>query len=287
MPIYLGSNNGYRTQRHTIPAESVYTVDFEGCNPNYYRLMNTGNITLFCATKSLPTTDNYNFKANPISVANFCEPVVRDKLYILNNTKEDVKVILTTWEGEFNPTFMAVSEISLNNEGTIKTDGIINGFTVPLPSGDNTIGKVGLDEKALNPIESILMELGEVWNTDKGTSTIRTAIQDTCDKVKKIQQTIDNNNDVSKFGTVLQLLHQIKSQSICTKFEVEENTEAENLYTFSYIELLSNDGENDINLVIAGNRFVLKPNEVINKMLLEGIQTVKIPKNSSYRIIGG
>ena len=112
--------------------------------PNFYRLNNMDDVTLYCSTNNIPSQYFYDFKANPFSVANFAEPKISSKLYISNPANKDVDAIIFYWSDEFNPTFMAVGEISLNNEGVVETDGIVKGFTTELPAGDNKIGKVEL-----------------------------------------------------------------------------------------------------------------------------------------------
>ena len=142
MAVTLKPGKNYNRQKFVVPSESVFTVDFGEMSPNYYRLNNMGDVTLYCATNSLPSQSMYDFKANPLSVANFTEPTNRNKLYIFNPFKKDVNIILTYWSDDFDPTFMAVGEISLNNEGVVETDGIVKGFTCELPAGNNLIGKV-------------------------------------------------------------------------------------------------------------------------------------------------
>ena len=142
MAVHLGNNKSYDRKAYTVPSESVFTIDFNGLTCNYFRVNNMSNVTLYCGTASYPNPDFYDFKVNPNAVANFCEPVERPKLYIYNNTKTDAKIILVSWADDFDATFMAVSEITLNNEGVIKTDGTIKGFETELPPGENEIGGV-------------------------------------------------------------------------------------------------------------------------------------------------
>lgn len=116
-------------------------------------------------------------------------------------------------------------------------------------------------------------------------------------EIKPLLDNISNNitslNDVKINNIMLSCsqlesyLSIIMSRNRCTKFYNETNTDAEQMYTFTFIKSITNDGESDINAVIAGNRCVIKPNEKITDIYLQGVQTVKIPKGSSYRIIGG
>lgn len=135
----------YQRKRFDVPAMSMYTIDFGSEQPNYFRVNNMSDITLYGATNSLPNKNLYDFKINPASVANFAEPKHSSKLYIFNPHDKDAQCIINYWSGEFDATFMAVSEISLNNEGVVETDGIVKGFTTSLPAGENKIGTVGVD----------------------------------------------------------------------------------------------------------------------------------------------
>ena len=107
------------------------------------------------------------------------------------------------------------------------------------------------------------------------------------DILNNINKYIPNNADIKT------MLESIKStieanSTKCTKFYMEENTDAEQMYTFKYIELITNDSDTDMTFSISGTgRFTLKPNEVLSKISLDGVKTIKIPKNSSYRVIGG
>jgi len=142
MSVTLKPSNTFSRQKVVVPGESLYTVDFGEMQPNFYRINNMDDVTLYCATNSLPSQKLYDFKVNPYAVANYTEPKYSNKLYIYNPVQKDVNVIINFWQDEFDPTFMAVGEISLNNEGVVETDGIIKGFTTELPAGDNKLGSV-------------------------------------------------------------------------------------------------------------------------------------------------
>lgn len=146
MGVSLSHTYNYRRVPHTIPGKGIYTIDFEGHNPNFYRLNNMSNLPLYCSTNSMPKENFYDFMAKPLSVANFSEPFVRDKMYILNPNDAECSIILTSWSGEFNPTYMAVAELTMNPEAVVKTDGVINAFNceVPVEGINNLIDTIGL-----------------------------------------------------------------------------------------------------------------------------------------------
>ena len=73
---------------------------------------NSGKTTLYCSTQGLPTTTQYSFKVDGNSVANFTEPHSRSKLYVYNPSKENIKISITYWYGDFNPSFLGLSDIT-------------------------------------------------------------------------------------------------------------------------------------------------------------------------------
>ena len=159
MGVSLSHTYNYRRVPHTIPGKGIYTIDFEGHNPNFYRLNNMSNLPLYCSTNAMPRENFYDFMSKPKSVANFSEPFVRDKLYILNPNDEECAIILTSWSGEFNPTYMAVSELTMNPDAVVKTDGVINAVNCDVPVEGLTAEDVQEIKKALGDGDG---------NSDKG-----------------------------------------------------------------------------------------------------------------------
>ena len=160
--ISLSNNIGYKKEYFTVPKGTVYTVEFGSYPaPNYFRVNNMGDTTIYCTTMSMPSDRKYDFKVDAKSTTNFAEPYNRERLYIFNPTNADIPISVTSWYGEFNPAFLAVSEITFNADTTLKTDGLINGFTCPLPTGDNKIGEVSLNKD----IETNINKLTDLQKT--------------------------------------------------------------------------------------------------------------------------
>lgn len=155
MDNHVFTSKVYNKMKVVIPKNSVHQIHFNGNNPNYYRVMNMGETVLYFATNNTPREDLYDFKVNPNSISNFAEPFTRDFLYALNPNDNDVEIMITYWEGDFDPAFIAFSETTLNVEGTVKTDGVINAINTPLPSGNNTIGTVNLPQLISDCISNI------------------------------------------------------------------------------------------------------------------------------------
>lgn len=105
---------------------------------------------------------------------------------------------------------------------------------------------------------------------------------------------IDFSGEVDAKGDLKTILSNIEEmlESLkpipCTKFYKGTNTDAEHLYTMKYIELLSNDSTEDLFIAISSTgNITLKPGEVLNKIHLDAIRQITIPKNSTYRLVGG
>ena len=152
------SSKVHNRQKFIIPKNSVHQIQFNGNNPNYYRVNNLGETTLYFATNNTPREDLYDFKCSPNSISNYAEPFQREFLYCYNPHNVDVEILITYWSGEFDPAFIAFGESTLNVEGTIKTDGVINSFNTSLPEGNNTIGKIELSEGAKAFISGLIGE---------------------------------------------------------------------------------------------------------------------------------
>lgn len=180
--IRLDMNGSYQRRKYTIPKQTVYTIEFNGTRPNYYRLQNMSNATIYCATNSLPKIDLYDFKASPKSVGNYCEPTQRDTVYLLNPSTENAEVILVTWADKFDPTYMAVSEITLDSDVSVRTEGVITSFETSLPKGNNVLGKVDLNTIDRNNLSSI----ASAMVASSGTSYLNNMnkhIVDMCNKL--------------------------------------------------------------------------------------------------------
>lgn len=187
MAVTLKNGNTFNKQKFVIPGESLYTIDFGEMMPNFYRLNNMGDVTLYCSTGALPSQNMYDFKANPCGLATFTEPKYSSKLYVYNPINKDVPIILFYWADEFDPSFLAMGEISLNNEGVVETDGIVKGFSTELPAGDNIIGKVELTGSWAQSNNNILTMLREDVATDVINLLIQIA-QNTAKPDVEIQQ---------------------------------------------------------------------------------------------------
>ena len=155
MAINLTNNQGYKKEYFTVPKQSIYTIQFGNFPaPNYFRVNNMGSATLYCTTMSMPSKDQYDFKVEGKATTNFAEPYSRDRLYIYNSTSSDIKISVTSWYGEFDPSFLAVGEIAFTGDTTLTTDGKVKSFETSLPAGTNHLGTVTPTGEVMTDIKS-------------------------------------------------------------------------------------------------------------------------------------
>ncbi len=242
--------------KYTIKAESTATISFMGARPNYYKITNGGATPLYLGVSMMPTEDFFDMKIPSGTTKLYVDAYGHDEVYIYNPSIKDTNIIITSFTSEFNPLVLAMSDIGqdfaeVEFSGQVDATGNLKNILELLKDNVSDIAK-------------------------KGTTTK--------DYITTIMNNVINmRSDISNMNHNISLIAPIP----CTKFAIETNTDAEYLYTVSYINLLSNDGDSDMSVVLGGNRFVLKPNEVLTDIHFNEVKTIKIPKNNSFRLIGG
>lgn len=161
----------------TIPGKSTITVDFDGVPCNYWRIANGGNTSLYCGVTTMPTPKFYDFKVAANATRMYAEENEKPRIYIYNSGTQEAQILLTYFRAEFDPTVMAICDFmdSDNESETVKVE--IGGFTEPLPSGTNTIGKVIIDDSQANirtqliSLQDLLQECNNRLEYDEQTTT--------------------------------------------------------------------------------------------------------------------
>lgn len=126
----------------TVPAFSITTIDYLDTKPNYFRVQNRGTTEIYCSTNNMPTTKHYDFAVAGKKMKMFAEPYNRTRLYIFNPSGSDVEVAVLSFQAEFEPLTLALSEIEVEMPKDFETSMAITSFNAPLPTGNNKIGKV-------------------------------------------------------------------------------------------------------------------------------------------------
>lgn len=235
--------------KYTIKAQSVQTISFMGANPNYYRITNGGATPLYLGVSMMPTEDFFDQKINAASTKLYVDAYGHEEIYIYNPSIHDANIVITSFSGPFEPTVLGLSDIG-QDFSSIDFSGEVDA------TGDlKTI---------LNSINTYLSNKEDGTNYTESITEIK-----------------------SELSTINETISSLK-QVPCTKWYSGTATDAEHKYTMKYIELLSNDGDADMKVTISSTgNITLKSGEVLNKILLDDIRTITIPKNSTYRFIGG
>lgn len=216
---------------YTIPAGSVYTVDYLDTKPNYFRVQNQGTTALYCATGFIPKVNKYDFVAPAGGMKMYAEPFRQTRLYIFNPSSEDVRCSVLSFTAEFDPLTLALSDMELDLSGTtLEANTVISGFSSPLPAGYNNIGTVN------------------------GSSVY-------VDEIHGIDDTV-----VEKFGKGKQTGESLTYLSNDANTAAEKSTS-----NVKYVNFIANDSDTDSISVYLGSsgEITLKAGEVINDIYLK------------------
>lgn len=128
----------------TIPAHSTATVNIPGLAVNYFRVVNGGTTALYCGLSNMPNENYYDFKVPSEAAKLYAEEKTYKQIYIMNAGTEPAPVLLYTFSGEFDPLVLALGDTAeAQAAGQVNVE--IDGFRESLPSGNNMIGRVTLE----------------------------------------------------------------------------------------------------------------------------------------------
>ena len=165
---------GYTRKAYTLPAMAVTTIEFNGVNPNYFRVNNGGDARIYGGVISLPTPRLYDFKVEPNQVRMYCTDKGYPKLYLYNASGTPANVIVSSFIEAFSPEVLAFADFNTadNEEQTLNVE--IGGFTQSLPTGQNHIGKVTVTEQP-DALYTALTEIkNKIGTTDSGNIILGT-----------------------------------------------------------------------------------------------------------------
>lgn len=128
----------------TIPAHSTATVNIPGLAVNYFRVVNGGTTALYCGLSNMPNENYYDFKVPSEAAKLYAEEKTYKQIYIMNAGTEPAPILLYTFSGEFDPLVLALGDTAeARAAGQVNVE--IDGFRESLPSGNNMIGRVTLE----------------------------------------------------------------------------------------------------------------------------------------------
>lgn len=189
--------------KHTIPANSTSTINFLGANPNYYQIVNGGTSDLYVGVSMMPTNKFYDAKVPATSSKLVVDAYGHEQIYIYNpSTSEDINIIVTSFEAEFNPTTIALNGLSFDLANIeMTTESTIKDFECSLPAGTNTIGKVELTGQVPGTIVEIKNSLTAITE-----GSIKESLGDI------VNALCGNSEDDGKLKNVISLLEDIKNK---------------------------------------------------------------------------
>lgn len=240
----------------TVPAYSVLTVDYLDTKPNYFRVQNQGSGKLYCSGDHIPTITNYDFVVSGGGLKMFTEPTNRNALYIYNPSGTPAVAVVVSFQADFDPVALVLSEIEIEVPSTIEAAQAINSINCSLPSGSNKIGSVGIDGTVS------LANAADITTIKTNTTNTNTKL----DTLNAHQTTIESKLDAIAAGS--------GEKKPITHFgsgsENKTLTPADG-YMISEMAFFSNDGDADITVTVIdmssnSSSVVVKAGEVLNNI---------------------
>lgn len=164
------NTSGYiwETNNITIEGGEVKEISLDNSKPNMFVLQNANPVDINISLSHIPTLYNYEFQVKANTTDTFGRPSSTTKVYLFNTGSVTANVKLFSVNDTFDMNILKNTNVNIDGASvTVEDNGIIKGFQagVSLPSGSNTIGKVGLDNSITNAITQINTSLDDnVYN---------------------------------------------------------------------------------------------------------------------------
>lgn len=269
----MSNNSFYLREQYRVKAKSMMTVNFAKPE-NYFHIVNMGSGTLYFAAARTPSTENYDMKIPAGQSKMHVEPNNRMEVYVYNAGEEDVDFTLLHFQADFDPLVLAMAggagtaaASGGSSGGSGETfDGIIRGWEVSLPSGNNTIGNVHINTNG---------QFTEMINALKGATPAGT------NKIGSVD--IANSNQLAGILTALTTpVHGLFASGNSTGTGVTVSAIAGRKITC--ITFLANDGEGDLSITVGDATFTLKSGEVLDNFQVYVDQVKVLGDSVPYRM---
>ena len=297
---YTGLSKNYAT----VPAFSITTIDYLDTKPNYFRVQNRGTTEIYCSTNNMPTTKHYDFAVAGKKMKMFAEPYNRTRLYIFNPSGSDVEVAVLSFQAEFEPLTLALSEIEVEMPKEFETSMAITSFNAPLPTGNNKIGKVevpnGVAITSFNaPLPSGNNKIGKVEVTNAPSAADITSIKtNTTNILSKLGYLMSNTPSTPEAIKLYDIMTAVWALAAANTFfdnisTFEENEKSTDTVLCTnkscVIHMLTNDGAGNLILKIKGKEdtqvssLTLKTGESIADLKIDAASITVSGTNYSFR----
>ena len=154
------NTSGYIWETNNISIEGgeVKEISLDNSKPNMFVLQNANPVDINISLSHIPTLYNYEFQVKANTTDTFGRPSSTTKVYLFNTGSVTANVKLFSVNDTFDMNILKNTNVNIDGASvTVQDNGIIKGFQagVSLPSGNNTIGKVGLESNVSNTINTI------------------------------------------------------------------------------------------------------------------------------------
>ena len=234
------NTSGYIWETNNISIEGgeVKEISLDNSKPNMFVLQNANPVDINISLSHIPTLYNYEFQVKANTTDTFGRPSSTTKVYLFNTGSVTANVKLFSVNDTFDMNILKNTNVNIDGATvTVEDNGVIKGFQagVSLPSGNNKIGKVGLEDS----ISDTLTQINTNLNTHKTTTAnINSTTLSTNTNIKNIARVLGVNK-----GCTIEYKNNVDSLTISNT-----NTTT-NIIHFSY---LLNDGC-DIDIKIGSN----------------------------------
>ena len=234
------NTSGYIWETNNISIEGgeVKEISLDNSKPNMFVLQNANPVDINISLSHIPTLYNYEFQVKANTTDTFGRPSSTTKVYLFNTGSVTANVKLFSVNDTFDMNILKNTNVNIDGATvTVEDNGVIKGFQagVSLPSGNNTIGKVGLESTVNNAINQI--------NTNLSTQKTATAnIYSDTTNISSNSLNIARVLGVSKGCT-------IEYKNKVNELTINNSNSTTNIIHFSY---LFNDGC-DVDVKVGSN----------------------------------
>lgn len=154
------NTSGYIWETNNISIEGgeVKEISLDNSKPNMFVLQNANPVDINISLSHIPTLYNYEFQVKANTTDTFGRPSSTTKVYLFNTGSVTANVKLFSVNDTFDMNILKNTNVNIDGATvTVEDNGVIKGFQagVSLPSGSNTIGKVGLETSVSNTLNTI------------------------------------------------------------------------------------------------------------------------------------
>ena len=169
----------WETNNISIEGGEVKEISLDNSKPNMFVLQNANPVDINISLSHIPTLYNYEFQVKANTTDTFGRPSSTTKVYLFNTGSTTANVKLFSVNDTFDMNILKNTNVNIDGATvTVEDNGVIKGFQagVSLPSGNNKIGKVGLEDSVSNTLNTINTNLSEEKTNTENLSNITQAI---------------------------------------------------------------------------------------------------------------